>query len=112
MCDPATGFAAASRAMPIVAKSSLTEPLSMPVVPTVETATVSAVAGAGPPSGMAEVTVGAAPPRFAAVRPKLPVAMPMTGSLKVTVQFSGPEFVGLVPTRTIETTVGCVLSTV
>jgi hypothetical protein len=79
------------------------------MLPTVETVTVQEVP---PPTGTAEVTVGAAPERLAVASEKLEVVTPDTASLNVTVKCSGPDRVGLGSARRMDTGVGWVLSTV
>ncbi len=81
-------FVATSRIVPTVERSRRIEPLFAPVVPAVETLTFHTVAGA-PPTGVAEVTVGALPPVLLVARVKLPVVTLFTGSSKVTAQVSG-----------------------
>src|SRR5437762_1745530 len=95
--------------VPMLVRFRPIEPLLAPVVPVVLAVTVQVADGA-PPLATAEVRVGAVPPVLLVTRPKLVVATLLTGSLKVTVQVSGPAFVGFVPARLIELTVGAVES--
>jgi hypothetical protein len=115
-CCPVIGTGLA-RALPaaswIVAfpvRFSPIEPLLLPVVPDVEAVTVQMLDGAEP-DGATAVTVGEVPPRLLVTSGvKLLVVTFLTGSLNVTVQRNGFDFVGVASARTIEETVGAVRS--
>jgi hypothetical protein len=68
------------------------------------------VALGAPPVAVADVIEGAVPPVLLGLKEKLLVVTPLTGSLKVAVQVSGPVFVGLVPAMFKEFSVGAVVS--
>ena len=84
-------------------------PLSAPVVPLVLTLTVHVADGAPPVAVVVEM-VGAVPAVPLVTRAKLLFVRPFTGSENVTVHVNGLAFVGVVPPRTIDETVGAVVS--
>src|SRR5437764_2410526 len=86
------------------------DPLSAPVTLVVVTVTVQVAEGEPPTAAAVEIT--GVPVMFEVVSEKRLVVTPVTGSLNVTVQCSGPAFVGLVSARLMEDTVGGVLSIV
>ena len=68
--------------------------------------------GVGDAARDSKLIDGAVPPRLLVASAKLLTAAPLTGSLNVTVQCSGPLLRGFESARTIEFSVGAVRSTV
>lgn len=100
---------AASRIVPTLDRLSWIVAVFVPVVPDVLTATFHVADGA-PPLAVAELIDGAVPPVPLVTSAKLPVVTLLTGSLKVTVQFTGVAFVGFASARLIDVTVGTAVS--
>src|SRR5262249_40511891 len=86
------------------------DPLFAPVVPTVVTLTVHVADGAPPVADGVPMT-GVVPPIFDVASAKFDATTPFTGSENVSVKPNGPAFVGFVPDRLIDDSVGAVLST-
>src|SRR5438477_237228 len=80
--------------VPVLVRLSPIEPLLAPVVPAFLAVTVQ-VAEWFPPSDGDELSLHSFPTRRSSDLEKLPVPTLLTGSLKVTVQSSGPELAGL-----------------
>jgi len=81
-----------------------------PVVPVSIEFTVHVVAGE-PPTAVTTPRLGAVPPVFSVASVKLPALTPVTGSANVTVHDNGPASTTAdPPARTIELTVGAVVS--
>ncbi len=95
------GLPTASTTDPALVRFSPIDPALVPFTPPMPTVTVQVALGTGPP-GTTLLIVGV-PVSPLAGRLKLPAATPVTGSEKVTVQASGPEFTSCdAPARTIE----------
>jgi len=106
---PPSAFPAPSTIGLLTVRLSWIEPLFEPLVPVALAVTVHVADGA-PPTATAVAIVGAFPPSPLVARPKFPVPTPVTGSLKVTVQWSGPAFAGFGSVLLRDETVGAVRS--